>query len=272
MKQTDFLYLLQRYQQGECTPDERRVVEQWYSLLGHQQPPLTLSPAEREQLRAELWQRIEAQSLDAEDSSQPTSRRWYAGGIGWAAAALLALGLGVGAQQWLTRPTTGPAAVVQQAADWQLFVNTTAQPQTIHLTDGSTVQVSPQGQLKYPRRFAAAHRTVYLRGEAFFDIHPDKAHPFRVYTNNVVTTVLGTSFLVRAPDGAEPVVVKVRTGRVRVNPLAATSLGGAAYLRRWWCCPTSKQCTRRCAMSCSGSWWPSQCRSLRNRLYSMTDR
>jgi ferric-dicitrate binding protein FerR (iron transport regulator) len=220
MKQTDLLHLLQRYQQGECTPEEVRVVEQWYSLLGHQQPPLTLTPAEREQLRAELWQRIEAKSLDAEDLSPPVARPWYTGGMQWAAAAVLALGIGMGAWQWqLTHSgTTSAAPVAQQAAEWQLFVNTTAQPQIIRLPDGSTAQMSPQGQLKYPRRFATTHRTVHLKGEAFFDIQPDKAHPFRVYTNNVVTTVLGTSFLVQAPDGSDPVVVKVRTGRVRVSP------------------------------------------------------
>ncbi|TGE06129.1 FecR family protein [Hymenobacter fodinae] len=221
MKQTDLLHLLQRYQQGECTPEEERVVEQWYSLLGHQQPPLTLTPAEREQLRAELWERIEAKSLDAEDLSPPVARPWYAGGIRWAAAAALVLGLGIGAQQWLIQPGVTPAApvaIAQQATEWQLFVNTTAQSQLIQLPDGSTVRVSPQGQLKYPRRFATTHRTVHLKGEAFFDIQPDKAHPFRVYTHNVVTTVLGTSFLVRAPEGTAPVVVKVRTGRVRVSP------------------------------------------------------
>ncbi|TGD79427.1 FecR family protein [Hymenobacter wooponensis] len=224
MKQTDLLYLLQRYQQGECTPEEVRVVEQWYSLLGHQQPPLTLTPAEREQLRTKLWEQIESQTLDAEDLSPPAARPWYAGGVRWAAAAVVALGLGIGAQHWLTQPAPAPtASVTRQAAEWQLFVNTTAQPQTIRLTDGSTVRVSPQGQLKYPRQFAATHRTVYLKGEAFFDIQPDKAHPFRVYTNKVVTTVLGTSFLVRAPEGSAPAVVKVRTGRVRVNPLAEAS-------------------------------------------------
>ncbi|RPD48033.1 DUF4974 domain-containing protein [Hymenobacter sediminis] len=230
MNQAYLLHLLQRYQQGECTPEEARVVEQWYELLGHEQPPLMLAATEREQLRALLWQNIEAQTQQLAVSPS-AGRPWYAGAARWAAAAALALGLGVGAQQILTRQSAPPVAVkpsVHQASGWRTYVNATTQPQTVRLTDGSMVQVSPQGQLKYPARFATQHRTVYLKGEAFFTIAHDKAHPFRVYTQEVVTTVLGTSFLVRAPEGTAPVVVKVRTGRVQVNPLREPAATPAA--------------------------------------------
>lgn len=229
MNNPDVLHLLQRYQQGECTPEERQLVEHWYSLLGHEQPPLTLTAAERQQLRTTLWQRIEAQTFEGEDASAPAVNRGHAVRWRWAAAAVVALGLGVGAQRLL--PTPGAAPVVataspRQASGWHTYHNTTRQAHSLRLADGSTVRVAAGGQLKYPRRFAAGHRTVYLRGEAFFQITPDKAHPFRVYTHEVVTTVLGTSFLVRAPENREPVVVKVRTGRVQVTP-RATSAGAA---------------------------------------------
>ncbi|MBX0289248.1 FecR domain-containing protein [Hymenobacter sp. HSC-4F20] len=228
MKHPDLHHLLQRYQQGECTPEEQRLVEHWYSLLGHEQPPLTLTAAERQQLRAELWQRIEAQTLDGEDVSPP-ARSWRAGAWRWVAAAAVVLGVGAGAQHLLAPSVaalvTAPAApaTTQQASGWHSYHNTSVQTQTVRLSDGSTVQVSAGAQLKYPARFAARHRTVYLKGEAFFQIAPDKAHPFRVYTHEVVTTVLGTSFLVRAPEGPQPVVVKVRTGRVQVNPLGSAA-------------------------------------------------
>ena len=88
--------LLARYQQGECTPDEARVVEQWYELLGHEQAPLALTPAEREQLRTSLWQHIETRTrLDAEDLSPPTAAQpWYGRAWRWAAAAAVALAEG----------------------------------------------------------------------------------------------------------------------------------------------------------------------------------
>ena len=202
MNQPDFHHLLTRYQRGECTPAEVRLLEQWYGLLGHDQPPLSLTAAEREELRTSLWQRIADQTFVAEDPSPPVRRAWYAGPARWAAAAAVATGLGLGWHYWpapavvavSSTPTTRPAS------DWQTYANTTAAPHTVRLPDGSTVAVAPGGQLKYPRQFASTHRTVYLRGQAFFSVAHDKAHPFRVYTSQVVTTVLGTSFLVRAPE------------------------------------------------------------------------
>ncbi len=218
MNQTDFHNLLTRYQRGECTPAESRLLEQWYDLLGHDQPPFDLTPPEREALQAGLWQRIADRTLHAEDRSRPAGRFWYAGGVGrWAAAAVVALGLGLG---WHYRPGAPESAALpsaRPASDWQTYANTTAAPYPLRLPDGSRVDVAPGGELKYPRRFASANRTVYLRGQAFFSVAHDKAHPFRVYTTRVVTTVLGTSFLVRAPGNDEPVVVKVRTGRVLVE-------------------------------------------------------
>ena len=71
MNQSDFHHLLTRYQRGECTPAEVRLLEQWYDLLGHDQPPLNLTAAEREGLRTGLWQRIADRTLAAEDLSPP---------------------------------------------------------------------------------------------------------------------------------------------------------------------------------------------------------
>ncbi|RSK33206.1 FecR family protein [Hymenobacter metallilatus] len=220
MNPTDMHALLQRYQRGECTPEEARVVDQWYDLLSHERAPLELTPAEQEQVRASMWQQISARTLLAEDLSPPeVGRPWYAGTWRWAAAAVLALGVGAGVQGYLGRPVAAPVATApRQASGWQHYANTTTLPSTVRLADGTTVRVAPGGQLKYPSRFAAQHRTVYLQGEAFFEVAHDKAHPFRVYTRQVVTTVLGTSFLVQAPKNQGPVVVKVRTGRVRVQP------------------------------------------------------
>ena len=231
MNQTDLHNLLTRYQRGESTPAEIRLLEQWYDLLGHDQPPLNLTAAEREDLRTGLWQRIADQTLAAEDLSPPAARPWYAGPARW--AAVVAVGLGLGWHYWPAPPVAvlGQAPTAHPASDWQTYANTTAATHTVRLTDGSTVAVAPGGQLKYPRRFASAHRTVYLRGQAFFSVAHDKAHPFRVYTAQIVTTVLGTSFLVRAPEDGAPVVVKVRTGRVRVQARATGTVTPAALPR-----------------------------------------
>lgn len=59
-------------------------------------------------------------------------------------------------------------------------------------------------------------REVQLTGEAFFDVVKDPGRPFYVYSNNVTTKVLGTSFTVKAFDDNRTIEVAVKTGCVSV--------------------------------------------------------
>ncbi len=64
----------------------------------------------------------------------------------------------------------------------------------LELTDGTKVWLNSETELRYPRGFDGNERVVYLKGEAFFKVSKDKARPFKVVTENSVTTVLGTEF------------------------------------------------------------------------------
>ena len=55
-----------------------------------------------------------------------------------------------------------------------------------------------------------------MHGEAFFEVKPDVKRPFIIYSDNMVTRVWGTSFLVRSVEGA-PEGVSVVTGKVSVR-------------------------------------------------------
>src|SRR5688572_11459409 len=72
----------------------------------------------------------------------------------------------------------------------------------------------PGSKLAFPKQFAAGKREVYLEGEAFFAISKNPNRPFFVYSNNIVTQVLGTSFDIRGKNGQ--VEVAVKTGKVAV--------------------------------------------------------
>jgi ferric-dicitrate binding protein FerR (iron transport regulator) len=65
-------------------------------------------------------------------------------------------------------------------------------------------------------------RDVYLLGEAFFEVTKDPHRPFRVFANEIVTKVLGTSFTVRSFEKDTTIQVTVRTGKVSVyaQPIA----------------------------------------------------
>lgn len=83
------------------------------------------------------------------------------------------------------------------------------------LPDGTKIILSKNSTLTYPAKFEGINREVSLRGEGFFDVHHDNAHPFIIHTQGTDVTVLGTSFNVRAYNAQVQVVV--RTGRVQFS-------------------------------------------------------
>lgn len=84
----------------------------------------------------------------------------------------------------------------------------------IFLPDGSKVILNAESSLEYPPDFNAG-RHVKLSGEAFFDIKHNSEKPFKIFTENLTTEVLGTSFNINAYDQKETEVALV-TGKVKV--------------------------------------------------------
>ena len=233
MTQSEFRALLHRYQTGTCTPAEKRRIEDWYAGLGAERQ-LELTPDERAALTATVWQRIaQRTTLLPPARPVPTYRTgWPVAKVRWAAVAVLALGAGLAGTYWaggLPWRADGPVltSAGTPAPTWVQYRNTLAHATRVALPDGSAVTLAPASALKYPRAFAGARRTVYLTGEAFFEVFHDARHPFSVYTEQVVTTVLGTSFRVRAYAGQTEAQVQVRTGAVRVSPRRAATPANA---------------------------------------------
>ncbi len=63
------------------------------------------------------------------------------------------------------------------------------------LSDGTQVKLNAGSSMRYPVHFVKGEdRKVFLKGEAYFDVAKDKAHPFVVNANDVNVEVLGTQF------------------------------------------------------------------------------
>lgn len=104
------------------------------------------------------------------------------------------------------------------------------QQEKVTLPDGSMVYLNVESRIKYDADSFTQERTIYLEGEAFFEVTPDRKRPFRVKTPTVTTQVLGTSFNVQAysnPNGHkyESTYVTVATGKVRVVDSLQAELG-----------------------------------------------
>jgi ferric-dicitrate binding protein FerR (iron transport regulator) len=104
--------------------------------------------------------------------------------------------------------------------------NTSSKPELITLPDGSRVNLLPKSRISYPQNIdTASFRDVYLLGEAFFQVTRNVHRPFRVYANEIVTKVLGTSFTIRSFEKDTAIQVIVRTGKVSVY--AQTQISGS---------------------------------------------
>jgi transmembrane sensor len=220
--QAEFDALLQRYLDGRSRPGEQQLVQRWSEQLG-QEENLLLHPDLHDEVRTAMWHRI-VQLTEGDEAlqlaeSRPTHRKltfWREPALRWAAAAMLVLG-GAGAAWWLPKYTPAQVATATPPAPkWVRRTNTKLPQETIELADGSLVTLYAGSTLKYQEGVASGRREVYLVGQAFFKVAKNPARPFLVYTDKLVTTVLGTSFLVTAYTNKKSWVA-VREGRVSVQ-------------------------------------------------------
>lgn len=99
------------------------------------------------------------------------------------------------------------------------------QKSNFHLPDGTFIMLNSGSRVRYDANFMeSSERVVFLEGEAFFNVAEDSLHPFKVYSDELITTVLGTSFNMQAfPE--EEVIISLASGRLRIeSQLTANNL------------------------------------------------
>lgn len=84
------------------------------------------------------------------------------------------------------------------------------------LPDGTTGWLNSTSSVKYNGNFVA-DRQVILKGEAFFDVFKDERRPFKVNTNEVNVTVLGTRFNIASYENDKNVEVVLEEGKLLFN-------------------------------------------------------
>jgi ferric-dicitrate binding protein FerR (iron transport regulator) len=87
----------------------------------------------------------------------------------------------------------------------------------IKLPDGSTVLLRDGSWLNMKSSFEGNTREVSLQGEAFFDVASNPEKPFIIHTGKVKTTVLGTSFSIKAIPADPVITITVTSGKVKVE-------------------------------------------------------
>ena len=87
----------------------------------------------------------------------------------------------------------------------------------LKLSDGTSVWLNSGSSIKYPDRFIGNNRTVFLKGEAYFEVESDLKKPFIVETSSLSVKATGTKFNVSGYDSADEAEVTLVSGKVEVN-------------------------------------------------------
>jgi len=218
MNRIAFRELLIRYIDGTATTEEKALVDHWYEGL-YDNKLSALKEEELDNIEQEIWAHIEKTGNLSNDQTFTPSvlhsihrKRLY-----YFTAAAVIIGLVISG--WLVffnSPKTFSFELSRRQNHLAESVNNTTIPQRITLEDGSYVVLQPASKIAYAHHFKTSKREVYLEGAAFFQITKDASRPFYVYTNELVTKVLGTSFDVRSFPYNDTIQVLVHTGKVTV--------------------------------------------------------
>jgi ferric-dicitrate binding protein FerR (iron transport regulator) len=100
----------------------------------------------------------------------------------------------------------------------------------IQLPDGSLVWLNAASSLRYPLVFTAGIRKVELKGEAYFEVVKDAAHPFIIETGNTTIEVLGTHFNINAYADEPLMKITLSEGTVKINHSVTIQPGQQAQL------------------------------------------
>ena len=200
--------ILARYQHNELGEQEKAVIDKWFE--DQQKAAAGQFPTDEqgaEQLRLELSNRLQLQVNTPKVYQLPY--RW----ISIACSLLLIIGISIYYRHEILPGNTGNTAAEQ------VFQTPNGTMQKITLKDGTEIWMNAGTVLRVAANFSSAQeRKVYLdKGEAFFKVKRDTLRPFSIATREMLTTVLGTSFNIRAYPDSKSYQVAVNTGKVEVT-------------------------------------------------------
>lgn len=212
--------LIDKYFRNECSDEEKKLVLEYFRN----------SPDEwNKYMTEEDWDNFTvSQELDPDLSrklfktvSMNSFKKGRRAQTAWLVAAVSA-GLVIGLlwiyqarERHFVTKREEPSGVFDRMAERRNVSDTLMH---ITLSDGSDVVLSPYSSIRFYEPFVSDNRrTVYLSGKALFKVTGDEGRPFTVYSDKLVTTVLGTSFTVQSFTESSVIKVKLHEGKVQVS-------------------------------------------------------
>lgn len=195
--------LLRDYLDGKLSKQQKTGIDAWYESISRGKVNPFQHADHKEKIRQDLFERLQPQVQPAQQRTLLSSYRWFV-----AAAAVLLLGTFVYLGMYKIRRSGDLIEVQTHAGEVKKY----------RLPDSTMIWLGGNTHLSYRADGYAKNRKLNLeRGEAFFDVHRDTLHPFRIESGDLTIQVLGTSFNVRHLKESHDMRVDVKTGVVKVS-------------------------------------------------------
>ena len=202
----EFQALLDKYLNGLASPDETKLLDQFFD--SYRQTPGALGDISPE-IKAENLRNIQAcTGINIKN----TRRRGFT--VWLSAAAVISFFLIVSYFLFDRLGLRDNAAQTNVAKVKEVRASR-GQKLDIRLPDGSRVRLNSNSKISFAEKFTGNIREVTLEGEAFFDVTHDPSRPFIVQTPYANTHVLGTSFNVLYTG--ETTAITLVEGKVNVS-------------------------------------------------------
>jgi transmembrane sensor len=213
MTEPEFKALLDKYLNGNASPEERELLDQFFDSYRDQHTDIKEIDLS---IKEEILKGIQRKQ-DFQDDAISTFQGTY-----WlkiAAAILFVLLAGYGVFNRFSSSPNNQSAI---AFDTIEYKTSRGQKAEVELPDGTHVRLNSNSHLSYPSKFEGDTREVELHGEAYFNVTHDASKPFIVHSGDASTKVLGTSFNVNANSGA--VTITLVEGKVNVSTVDSEAM------------------------------------------------
>jgi transmembrane sensor len=210
MDEFEFNRLIEKYQQGLLSGRDKALVDEWFDALARENDAGIWSQEDKVNLKNKILKEIgHSEKMLYVRKSKERGSETRTSHYTLPAAACFLLAVALSYALWQTTERKKPEEIAPVEVSSSLEIKKAILP------DGSIVWLKGTSTLIYPQEFKGTERHVTLRGEGLFEVTRDPARPFVIQCGDLVTTVLGTSFNIKASE--KNIEVLVLTGKVSVT-------------------------------------------------------
>jgi ferric-dicitrate binding protein FerR (iron transport regulator) len=195
--------VFKKYLLGNASADDANAIDHWYQSFENEMP-VSLTEQEREAAKQEIWERIAPAIV-------PQRKAWVVPmWLKVVSSAAMVTGI-ILTVFLLTKRARHPELA------YKTITTQNGERSVVTIQDGTRLTLNAGTTLHVYNDFSGERRIDLVDGEVFFEVKRDEHRPFRIHSNDLTISVLGTSFDISAYAGLKKISVGVVTGKVSVK-------------------------------------------------------